>query len=52
MCKIAGGEKFSKIGWAWINFSLPKTVYNYYNIRDTLDSHNMRNQAPIALEYT
>jgi hypothetical protein len=43
-------------GWAQhqqrISFKYPELVYNHFQYRDAVDSHNARRMAPIALEET
>ena len=45
-----GEDKFWKIGVERIAFKCLETVYNHYQHRDDMDSHNSRRQTPIAME--
>ena len=47
-----GEGKFRIIGGEMITFKYPESVHNCYQHRDTVDSHNVRRQAYIAMEET
>jgi Transposase IS4 len=51
-CLRVGDERFRKIGNEnqRISFKYPELVYNHFQYRDAVDSHNARQMAPIALE--
>ena len=50
--KWVGEETFCTIGGEKITFKYPYTALNHYQRRDDVESHNTRNQPPIALEDT
>jgi hypothetical protein len=51
-CLRVGDERFRTIGNEnqRISFKYPELVYNHFQYRDAVDSHNARRMAPIALE--
>jgi hypothetical protein len=49
-----GEERYRRVGahQQRISFQYPELVYNHFQYRDAVDSHNARRMAPIALEET
>jgi hypothetical protein len=44
-----GKERYRRVGVQRITFQYPELVYNHFQYRDAVDSHNARRMAPIAL---